>query len=117
MFREKGFKKGNSRFRDRDHSHDSSEEQYEPREKRPELQWTTAHTVRKGDVIAEVNCATSDRGYKMYSVSVGRVVGRNGDQKTTRFFRDTDLNQLEEAVRDAKFWVQAAKGEADQASA
>jgi hypothetical protein len=84
---------------------------------RQPLQWSLVHTIRKGEVVGEINTATGNRGDKMFSFSFGRSVSRDGDEKTTRFFRSSDLPNLENVVAEAKRWEAAEKAKQSQVQA
>ena len=84
-------------------THDARRENFndrDDRERKP-LEWRTLKTIAEGDVMCEITTADGDDDKKFYSV----VFGKKIRDKTSKFFKPTDIADLEAAVAMAKSFL------------
>lgn len=77
---------------------------------RKPLTWETLVQLDYSPVRAEIQGAQGDKGF-LYSVTIGRVKDRNGEQYLDRHLQSRDLAKAAEALREAEQWIECDKEE------
>ena len=71
------------------------------------LVWENEETFLQGSTQVEITSASKKHGGKLYSIVFGRVFS----ERTSKFFRPHDLQDIAELSERARLWIQADKGE------
>lgn len=77
------------------------------------LEWKPVEKLRVGSTVADISRAEGVKG-KFYSFSVSHSASRDGVEKTSRFFRENELNDLRTVLDEVKVWIEADRHELQQ---
>jgi hypothetical protein len=74
------------------------------------LEWQNATNFDFGHVRTQVQTAEGQNG-RMYSVSVGRVRQRDGEEQVMRFIQDRDIKDAIDGLEAAEDWIRKDAGD------
>lgn len=83
-------------------------------------EWTLEDTLEKGRIRVEITTSRSQKGAKIYSVSIHKrvldregnpVLDHNNEEKRTRFYRREDMNIISDLCQEAQHWIEADRHE------
>lgn len=92
-------------YREKPRQYEAEEQHsYTAKAERVPLQWRELHVIKAGNVQAAISEATNDRGEKLFSFALGRVLFEG---RTSKFFQPRDVENIGLVVTGVQQWLAA----------